>query len=86
MPDQTARTDCKSAMQELWDYVDCELTPQRMAAMKRHLTECAHCHPHAEFAERFLHALHETRVDCGCPNEVRAKVMAKLREAGLTLS
>ncbi|HEX4935139.1 MAG TPA: zf-HC2 domain-containing protein [Gemmatimonadaceae bacterium] len=72
-------------MQALWDYVDCELTPDRMAAMERHLAECTHCHPHAEFAERFLRAIHETRVDCGCPNEVRSKVLAKLREAGLTL-
>ncbi|MCC6931551.1 MAG: zf-HC2 domain-containing protein [Gemmatimonadaceae bacterium] len=86
MPDQTHRTDCTSAMKELWDYVDCELTPDRMAAVKRHLTECSHCLPHAEFAERFLHALHETRIDCNCPYEVRAKVMARLREAGLTLS
>ncbi len=78
--------DCRAAMQQLWDYVDGELTPERMQGVARHLEVCAHCHPHGEFAERFLEALHETREDRRCPQEVRAKVMAALRAAGLTMS
>lgn len=86
MPNEIPPVDCRSAMQQLWDYVDCELTTQRMEAVRRHLANCSHCLPHAQFAERFISALHETGDDCGCPGEVRAKVMAKLREAGLKLS
>ena len=86
MPNEIPPVDCRSALQQLWDYVDCELTTQRMEAVRRHLANCSHCLPHAQFAERFISALHETKDDCGCPGEVRAKVMAKLREAGLKLS
>lgn len=86
MPNETPKVDCRSAMQQLWDYVDCELTDEKMAAVQRHLAECSHCLPHAQFAERFVSALHDTREDCACPKEVRAKVLSKLQEAGLTLS
>lgn len=86
MPDNTPNVDCGAAMQQLWDYVDGELTPERMAAVRRHLTECGHCVPHAEFAERFLAALHDTRDVRCCPQELRARVVARLKEAGLTLS
>ena len=86
MSDDTPMLDCRSAMQQLWDYVDGELTAERMTAVKRHLDACANCHPHAEFAERFLAALHQTREDRGCPQDVRAKVMASLRDAGMRLS
>lgn len=85
MPDNTPNVDCRAAMQQLWDYVDGELTPERMAAVQRHLTECGHCVPHAEFAERFLAALHDTRDVRCCPQELRARVVARLKEAGLTL-
>jgi len=85
MPNEHTNVDCGSAMRQLWDFVDAELTPERMASVERHLAECRHCHPHAEFAERFIAALHDSREDRPCPKEVRARVMAKLREAGLVL-
>lgn len=86
MPSEIPMLDCRSAMQQLWDYVDGELTSERMQSVRRHLDECAHCHPNAEFAERFLAALHSTRDERPCPQEVRAKVMATLRKEGLTIS
>lgn len=85
MPENTPKVDCRSALQQLWDYVDGELTPERMEAVKRHLGECAHCVPQAEFAERFLAALHDTRDVRCCPEALRARVVAKLKEAGLTI-
>jgi anti-sigma factor (TIGR02949 family) len=85
MPDQDPMIDCRSAMQQLWDYVDCELTPERMRAVERHLEACAECHPHADFAERFLNALRSTRAQRPCPDDVRAKVMSSLRAAGMSL-
>ncbi|MEP7382048.1 MAG: zf-HC2 domain-containing protein [Gemmatimonadota bacterium] len=86
MLENTPMLDCRSAMQQLWDYVDGELTPERMQLVRRHLTECAHCHPHEEFAQRFIAVLKATREERRCPNEVRAKVMATLRAEGLTFS
>ena len=29
--------DCRSAVQKLWDYLDEELTPERMDAVREHL-------------------------------------------------
>lgn len=86
MPNEPHWVDCRSAMQQLWDYVDGELTPDRLAEVEHHLTQCAHCLPHAEFAERFLAALHATGCATGCPQATRERVMARLREAGLTLT
>ncbi|MBK6489221.1 MAG: zf-HC2 domain-containing protein [Gemmatimonadetes bacterium] len=86
MSDDMPMLDCRSAMQQLWDYVDGELTAERMQAVERHLDACANCHPHAEFAERFLAALHQTREDRSCPQDVRAKVMASLRDAGMKVT
>lgn len=85
-PGTSPHVDCRSAMQQLWDFVDGELTPDRLAAVERHLTACSHCHPHAEFAERFLQAIHQTRVAGGCPEATRRKVLEQLRAAGLTMS
>lgn len=84
MREEAPKVDCRAAMIQLWDYMDGELTPERMKGVERHLAECAHCHPHGEFAERFLAVLHETREDRPCPQEVRAKVIAALRAAGMT--
>jgi len=86
MPDPIPMLDCRSAMQQLWDYVDGELTDDRLAAVQRHLDACSHCHPHVEFAKRFLAALHSTREDRPCPQAVRSRVMQSLTDAGLTLS
>jgi len=86
MTENSPKVDCTAAMQQLWDYVDGELTPERMFAVKRHLAECSHCVPHAEFAERFLAALHETREVRCCSKDLRTRVVARLREAGLDIA
>lgn len=86
MPDEMPPDDCLTAVQQLWDFLDEELTAERMTAVRQHLRDCSHCLPHAEFAERFLAALHETRDDCPCPTVVRQKVMESLRTAGMKVS
>ena len=75
--------DCGTAMSRLWDYLDQELTPDTMLAVRRHLDECGSCHPHAEFAERFLDALARCRCMDPMPETLRERVMESLRKAGL---
>lgn len=84
MPNETPDPDCVAAVRQLWDFLDDELTDERMAAVREHLRDCSACLPHAEFGERFLAALHETREDRTCPAVVRARVLEALRAAGLT--
>jgi anti-sigma factor (TIGR02949 family) len=74
--------DCRQAMRQLWDYLDGELTPARMDAVREHLHVCAMCYPHYEFEKQMLEALSAAQQDEPAPGDVRARVMSKLREAG----
>lgn len=82
MPDQVPAIDCAIALRQLWDYLDDELTADRMLVIRGHLLKCRHCLQHAEFAEQFLAALAKSRDERTCPHEVRARVMTSLRSAG----
>jgi len=57
MPNEVRPIDCRIAMQRLWDFLDEELTEDRMAEVRRHLDTCEQCLPHHEFAQRFLKAM-----------------------------
>lgn len=76
--------DCNTALTQLWDYLDHELTPERMASVRLHLERCSHCLPHARFAERFLDALHRCHGECQMPDGLRSKVVERLKGEGLT--
>ena len=76
--------DCAAALRQLWDYLDGELTPERVAQLRAHLEGCRRCHPHLDFERAFLAALSEQREDCACPGELKRRVMDSLRGAGYT--
>lgn len=82
MPSEMPSVDCATALQELWDYLDEELTVDRMHAIRSHLHKCSPCLSHAEFAGQFLEALHKSRHERLCPKETRLRVMMTLRSAG----
>ena len=76
--------DCLGAARQLWDFLDGELTEARVRDMRAHLERCGRCYPHFDFQRKFLDALAATRPDCDAPEELRARVVAALREAGCT--
>lgn len=77
--------DCRSAVQQLWDYLDDELTPERMNDVRRHLEKCARCLPHHNYARAFLAALASARDgEARAPDVVRHRVIETLRAAGFT--
>jgi anti-sigma factor (TIGR02949 family) len=82
MPDDMREIDCRSAVRQLWDYLDGELDDERMAQVQRHLESCQRCLPHETFGRRFLEALHASRLRQLMPPEVRAHVLSALGEAG----
>jgi len=90
MSDQSASTsscekvDCAAALRQLWDYLDGELTPERLAQIRVHLDSCRRCYPHYDFERAFLEALANARPDCQCPEKLKARVMDSLRSAGYT--
>ena len=82
VPNEVPEIDCRTAVQQLWDYLDQELTEERMAIVRHHLATCQACLPHHDFGARFLAALRATRQEKLMPPEVRARVMDLLASAG----
>ena len=52
---------CREVMEQLWDYLDRELPPERMQAFADHLAACARCYPQYQFEFAFLGALARQR-------------------------
>ena len=77
-----ATLDCHAAMRQLWDYLDGELSPERMEAVRAHLAVCARCYPHYDFERTFLEAVAATRNGRAAPGALRERVLSALREAG----
>ncbi|HUF26507.1 MAG TPA: zf-HC2 domain-containing protein [Gemmatimonadaceae bacterium] len=82
MTERTPRVDCVSALKELWDFLDGELTPDRLEAIRQHIDICSSCFPHYDFEKTFLEAIAATRPGCSAPDRLKARVEAALREAG----
>jgi anti-sigma factor (TIGR02949 family) len=74
--------DCATALQQLWEYLDGELIPERMQAMRMHLARCSRCYPQYDFEKAFLAALSNCQCTTCAPNDVRCRIMEALRRAG----
>lgn len=75
--------DCTSAMRQLFDYLDEELTDERIEAVAEHLRGCRSCHPHYDFEKMVLETLHSLREQGNAPGELRARVMEALKKEGM---
>jgi len=84
VPNDIPDIDCPMALRQLWDYLDQELTDDRMSMVRQHLAKCSRCLPHRDFAQHFLEALRTTREQRLMPPEVRTRVMEKLAAAGFS--
>lgn len=69
-------------MRQLWDYLDGELTDERMAQVRAHLDRCSGCYPHYDFEKMLLEALACCKVKQCAPDQLRDRILGKLREAG----
>lgn len=74
--------DCESAMRELWDYLDGELTEERMHAIETHLAVCEDCWPSYNFDRMLLDTLGALRGRKLSPPALRDRVIARLRGEG----
>ncbi len=77
--------DCDAVMRQLWDYLDGELTEERMAAIREHLALCARCYPQFEFERTFLETLARVRREHSHYEGLRERVLAALRHEGLAV-
>ena len=67
---------CQGVMEQLWDYLDGELPPERMQALADHLAACQRCYPRYRFEFAFLEALARRRVETPGPS---ADLIARIR-------
>ena len=77
---------CQEALQRLYEYLDGELTPETTEEVRRHIELCAGCYPEVKTTTEFRDALH--RAAAGqplCPESLRHRVAAMLKEEGLPL-
>lgn len=74
--------NCDEVMRQLWDYLDGELTPDRMKAINGHLAMCARCYPQYKFEEEFLGVLGRARCEHSNPSGLRKRVMDELYRNG----
>ncbi|HJR63737.1 MAG TPA: zf-HC2 domain-containing protein [Gemmatimonadaceae bacterium] len=74
--------DCDAVMRQLWDYLDGELTSDRVAAIRAHLALCERCYPQYEFERTFLETVARARREHPDPGRVQEHVMAALRADG----
>ncbi|WP_353267822.1 zf-HC2 domain-containing protein [Gemmatimonas sp.] len=78
---QSGMLDCESVMQQLWDYLDQQLTPDRMQAIHKHLDDCQRCRPQAEFRQAFERTVASAREDAGDMDALRERIRLALRMA-----
>jgi len=74
--------DCTTVLQQLWEYLDAELGPEKMQAVRTHLALCSKCYPHYDFEKALLEALSSCQCSTCAPFDVRCHVMEALRRAG----
>ncbi len=80
---QAPMLDCESVMRHLWDYLDGELTPDRMVAIRAHVEMCTRCYPQYEFERSFLDAVATSAREHSALDGLRAKVTEVLVARGL---
>ena len=76
--------DCRSAMMQLYDYLDGELSPERMALIRTHLDDCRPCYAHAQFERDVLAIIAGGWKDVAASKSLRERIQANLRNAGFT--
>jgi anti-sigma factor (TIGR02949 family) len=78
--------DCHAVMRQLWDYLDGELSPDRMDAIREHLKLCDRCQPHAAFGRAFLAALARARREHSHPADLTLRVRRALARRGYSIA
>ncbi len=74
--------DCEAVMKQLWDYLDEELTAERMDAIRAHVAMCARCYPQYDFEREFLTRLARLRREHSNPGALRERLLGALQHNG----
>lgn len=80
--DNPPMIDCQTVMRQLWDYLDGELTTDRVQAIEGHLKMCARCYPQCEFERAFLDQVGNLRREHSDLPRLRSKLLDTLKAHG----
>lgn len=70
---------CKQAVERLHLYLDRELSPQEVADVQRHLSDCLPCQERFHFQASLKRLVHDRVVHEDCPDEVKSRLRGTLR-------
>jgi anti-sigma factor RsiW len=74
---------CERSARALFDFIDGRLPAAEMSALRVHYETCQACAPHYEFSRRLLSMIPDTvPFVSDVPSELRARIIASLREEG----
>ena len=71
--------DCNDCVERLFAFLDTELTPKEIQAVRSHLDGCEDCDDEYVFEASFLARLKECCTSDVAPVELRQRVILKLR-------
>jgi mycothiol system anti-sigma-R factor len=64
---------CEQVLQDIWSYLDRELTEADLSHVQKHLDLCRACFSRIEF-ERLLRDAMRTKTNHCCPEKVKARI------------
>jgi len=70
--------NCREVFQRLDDYLDCELTPDEMEEVRRHLEVCAMCAEESRVEADILRDVRGKLQRLGMPPDAKARLWAVL--------
>jgi len=77
-------TECASVLRDVWLFLDDELDPANRAAVEAHLDGCSPCLEEANLDQKLKALLHSKCGGDRAPEELRARVVERLRSVTVT--
>jgi len=74
-------TTCEGTMQRLHEYVDRELSPTELGAVKQHLEDCPPCQRHFDFEEQLKLLVHRKACPERAPGQLLNRILGNLRQS-----
>jgi len=78
MTEKPRDIDCREAADQLYAYLDGELTRAREEEVRRHLEKCAPCLAVSGFEKAYLRFLEARNFVQGAPRDLRKRVLEQL--------
>jgi mycothiol system anti-sigma-R factor len=70
--------NCRECLEQLYEYLDRELTPDAEREIRKHLADCPPCVEHQDFEALFLKFLHARCSAQSAPPALRRRILEQL--------